>query len=285
MIAWRCIGVSLLVISLGLVTIQLWVPAFIYRPTVLNRTDPRMWGLRKTAAMRVKYSDGTVITGWWSPPVDADAPVVLLVHGRSANISSRLSVMQHLVAQRMGVLMFDYRGYGASPGRPSEHNLSQDTLTAYRWLRSRGVPANHIVVLGQSLGNSPATTLAAQQPIGALVLVSPFTSLPDALAERLPWLPVQLVPWSHNRFDVRASLARFKGPALLIASEDDGLIPIDNARQLHKDKAQFKWLDVSPLRHEGMLRGIAEDGRLARAIRSILPVSTPASHSTSTNGS
>ncbi|RYF17551.1 MAG: alpha/beta fold hydrolase [Oxalobacteraceae bacterium] len=277
MIARRCIGVFLLIVSLGLVTIQLWVPAFIYRPTSLNRSDPKMWGLREATAMRVPYNDGTAVTGWWSPPADADAPVVLLVHGRSANISSRSSVMQHLAAQGMGVLLFDYRGYGASPGRPSEQNLFQDTLTAYGWLRTRGVPANHIVVVGQSLGNSPATILAAQRPIGALVLVSPFTSLPDALAERLPWLPVQLVPWSHNRFDVKASLARFKGPTLLIASEDDGLIPIDNARRLQKNTERLKWLDASPLRHNGMLQGIAADGRLASAIRALLPLSTSAS--------
>lgn len=283
MIVPRCIGVFLLVVSLGLATVQLWVPAFIYRPTVLNRSDPRMWGLREAAAMRVPYDDGTAVTGWWSPPANADAPVVLLVHGRSTNISSRSSVMQHLAAKGIGVLLFDYRGYGASPGRPSERNLFRDTLTAYGWLRTRGVRADHIVVVGQSLGNSPATTLAAQRPIGALVLVSPFTSLPDALAERLPWLPVQLVPWSHNRFDVKASLARFKGPTLLIASKDDGLIPIDNARRLQKDKPRLKWLDVSPLRHDGMLQGIAGDGRLAGAIRALLPVGPSASRSTVTD--
>lgn len=191
MTARRCIGVFLLVASLGVVTIQLWVPAFIYRPTALIRSDPRSWGLGKAMAMRVPYRDGTTITGWWSPPARVDAPVVLLVHGRSANISSRLSVVQHLAAQGMGVLLFDYRGYGASTGRPSEQHLLQDTLAAYSWLRRQGVPADRVVVVGQSLGNSPATILAAQRPIGALVLVSPFTSLPDALAERLPWFPVQ----------------------------------------------------------------------------------------------
>lgn len=284
MIDRRCIGVFLLVASLGVVTIQLWVPAFIYRPTALIRSDPRSWGLGKAMAMRVPYRDGTTITGWWSPPARVDAPVVLLVHGRSANISSRLSVMQHLAAQGMGVLLFDYRGYGASTGRPSEQHSSQDTLAAYSWLRRQGVPADRVVVVGQSLGNSPATILAAQRPIGALVLVSPFTSLPDALAERLPWFPVQLVPWSRNRFDVQTSLARFKGPALLIASKDDGLVPIGNARRLRQSDARLKWIDASPLRHEGMLQAVASDGRFAEAISALLLVGTSASRPTATVG-
>ena len=280
MIIRRCISLFLLTAGLALATIQFWVPAFIYRPTSLDRSDPESWGLPNTVAMKVTYNDGTAITGWWHRPSQKDAPVVLLVHGRSANISSRTSVMQHLVADGMGVLMFDYRGYGASSGQPSEYNLQQDTLTAYDWLRMRGVATRQIVVVGQSLGNGPATMLAAQQPVGGLLLVSPFTSLPDALAERLPWLPVRLVPWTRSRFDVGAYMVRFRGPTLLIVSEDDGLVPLGNARRLQADKPDLRWLDASPLRHDGMLQAVAEDGRLAKAIRILLRPDTSASRLT-----
>jgi len=279
MIVRRCIGLFLLTAGLGLATIQFWVALFIFRPTPLHQSDPGSWGLSGAVAMKVAYPDGTAITGWWHPPSHRDGPVVLLVHGRSANISSRTSVMQHLVADGMGVLMFDYRGYGASSGQPSEHNLRQDTLTAYHWLRMRSVAARQIVVVGQSLGNGPATMLAAQQPLGGLLMVSPFTSLPDALAERLPWLPLRLVPWTRNRFDVERYLVRFRGPTMLIASKDDGLVPLANARRLQADKPDVLWFEASPLRHDGMLQAVAEDGRLTKAIIILLRPGTSGSRS------
>ena len=274
MIVRRSIGVFLLVVGLVFATIQLWVAAFICRPTPLGRSDPGSWQLRGVATMRVKYGDGTTITGWRSRPDQKDGPVVLLVHGRSGNISSRAPIMQHLMANGIGVLMFDYRGYGASKGQQSESNLNEDTLTAYGWLRSQGVTPPQIVVVGQSLGNGPATMLAANRSVGALLLVSPFTCLPDALAERLPWLPVRLVPWTRNRFDVEANLIRFDGPVLLVASNNDGLVPVGNARRLRAARPHLRWFDVSPLRHDRMLQAIAEDGRLANSIQILVPAGT-----------
>lgn len=270
MIIRRCIGLCLMAVVLAFATVQLWIPIFIYHPTPLYQTEPRSWGLKGAVPMQVAYGDGTAITGWWQRPTHENAPVVLLVHGRSANISSRNTVMQHLVADGMSVFMFDYRGYGASSGRPSEHNINQDALTAYHWLRAQGVGAQRIVVVGQSLGNGPATALAAQQPVGGLLLVSPFTSLPDALAERVPWLPVELIPWTRNCFDVEANFVRFRGPTMLIASKNDGLVPLANARRLQAVKSGVQWLDASPLRHDGMLRAVAEDGRLGKAIHTLL---------------
>jgi pimeloyl-ACP methyl ester carboxylesterase len=276
-ITWRTVCLGIVLTTVGLTTIQLWIPTLIYRPAPLQVRDPKQWGLGGSIPMQVRYVDGTVVTGWWSRPLSIDASVILLVHGRSDNIASRAYVMRVLAAHGLGVLMFDYRGYGASTGNPSEAHLVQDTLTAYRWLRDQGIPSRSIVVLGQSLGDYPASVLAAEQPVAALILVSPFTSLPDALAERLFWLPIRLVPWTRNRFDVASSLARFSGPTLLIASRVDGVVPIGNAERVRRIAARAQWLDVSPLHHNGLLQAIADDGRLVEAIRALTSSSTASS--------
>lgn len=175
----RCIGFCLVAMVLAFATVQFWIPVLIYRPAPLYQTEPRSWGLKGAVPMQVAYGDGTAISGWWQRSAQDKGPVVLLVHGHSANISSRRSIMQHLVADGMGVLMFDYRGYGASPGRPSERNISQDTLTAYHWLRAHCVEAKRIVVVGQSLGNAPATALAARQHGNTLAVCCWCRPLPD----------------------------------------------------------------------------------------------------------
>jgi len=278
MIFRRSLVLFLLLAAAALATIQYWIPAFIYRPTPLKRPEPQSWGLNGATLIRARYGDGTVVTGWWSPPAGPNSPVVLIVHGRSANIASRASIMKRLMADGMGVLMFDFRGYGASTGTPSERHLTEDTLTAYQWMRSKGVSPDKIVVIGQSLGDSPAAALAASRPIGALLLVSPFTNMPDALAQRLPWLPIRILPWTRNRFDVDGNVKQFKGPTLLIVSETDGMVPLDNAKRLRNSAPGSKWLDTSPLRHDGMLQAIANDGRLTKAIDSMIRPERPSRH-------
>lgn len=265
----RGLAVLVFLAALALAGVQLWIPLFVYRPSPLANLDPARLGLSHVAVMRVRYPAGDSITGWWSPPRAPDSPVVMIVHGRSANIAARAPVMRRLAADGFGVLLFDYRGYGASTGRSSEQALAEDTLTAYRWLRAKGIDAPRIVVVGQSLGDSPAANLAARQPVGALILLSPYTDLPDVLGDRLAWLPVRLLPWTRNRFDVGRSLVRFEGPVLLVASKADGLVPIENAEKLRAGSPHARWLDVSPLRHDGMLASITADGRLALAIRSL----------------
>ena len=131
--------------------------------------------------MAFAAADGSRLAGWWIAP-RRDAPVVLIAHGRSGNIATRAAAAQRLGADGFGVMLFDYRGYGASGGRPSERGLTEDAVSAYEWLRRRGVPANRIALPGHSLGNAPAAALAASRQVVALVLVSPFETTGSRLS-------------------------------------------------------------------------------------------------------
>jgi uncharacterized protein len=216
---------------LAFAALPYWISAFIFRPAPLERTDPRLWGLEGSSFVEFRAADGSRLTGWWTPPPEARGTVVLLVHGRSANMATRAGIARRLGDDGFGVMMFDYRGFGASSGEPGEQGLTEDTVAAYDWLRARGVRSRQLIVLGQSLGNAPAARLAAERPVAALALVSPFTSLPDALADRLPWLPFRSLAWTRGRYEVAASLSALRVPLLLIASRADGLVPLANARK------------------------------------------------------
>ena len=249
---------------------QFWVSAFIFRPTTLNQPNPKQWGLSTSHLISIPSTDGVRLAGWWKAPRNSRTPVILVVHGRSANISTRAPIMRHLVAGEFGVLMFDYRSYGASDaGHIDELTLRADTASAYRWLRMQGISSDKLIVLGQSLGNAPAADLAATKPVAALVLVSPFTSLPEAAIDRFPWLLPLRVPWNSNRFDVSENVASLKIPVLLIASNNDGLVPTSNGRKVAAAAQNARWLDASPLTHDGMLLGISSDGRLTSGLQSI----------------
>ena len=59
------------------------------------------------------------------------------------------------------VLAYDYPGYGKSDGRPTEAGCYPAGEAAYRWLTDeRKVPADRVVLLGESLGGGVAVELA-----------------------------------------------------------------------------------------------------------------------------
>jgi pimeloyl-ACP methyl ester carboxylesterase len=207
--------------------------------------------------------------GWWLPPPTPATSVVLIVHGRSANISTRAAIAARLSADGFGVLLFDFRGYGRSTGQSSEGTLIEDTIAAYDWLRRQGVEPSQIIVLGQSLGDAAAAQLGARRPIRALALVSPFTSLPDALADHMPLLPVRFLPWTRNRFDVEPSIRTLRSPVLLVASRDDGLVPYTNSKRLAAAARNSRWLEIDGERHDGLLAAASASGRLSQALSSL----------------
>jgi hypothetical protein len=143
------------------------------------------------------------------------------------------------------VLAVDYRGYGQSEGKPSEAGLYADALAAYRWLRER-IPAERIVVFGESLGGAPACELALRQKVGGLVLHSTFTSVADMAARMFPWLPVRWL--ARTRFDNLAKIARIEAPKLIVHSRRDEVIPFAMGEQLlgaARPPVQHVWLEHS----------------------------------------
>jgi len=57
-----------------------------------------------------------------------------------------------------------------------------------------GYDPSDILLFGRSIGSGPATFLAAQEPrIGALILMSAFTSLKDAVRSLIGKIPAMIV--------------------------------------------------------------------------------------------
>ena len=59
---------------------------------------------------------------------------VLVADGNAGDRTLRAPLAAALADQGLGVLLFDYRGYGGNPGSPSEHGLALDVRAAHRFL-------------------------------------------------------------------------------------------------------------------------------------------------------
>jgi fermentation-respiration switch protein FrsA (DUF1100 family) len=169
-------------------------------------------------------SDGLELGGWFFPAEGAEGRAVLVSNGNAGNRSHRVRLAEALRERGWAVLLYDYRGYGGNPGRPSERGLERDARAAVSWLADRDdVDAARIAYFGESLGAGVAAGLAAERPPVALVLRSPFTSLGDVGRVHYSFLPVGLL--LRDRFPLVDHLRAYEGPVLVISGEADTIIP------------------------------------------------------------
>ena len=127
--------------------------------------------------------------------------------------------------------LVNYRGYGASEGKPSERSLFADALVVFDALARRpDVDASRIVLFGRSLGSAVAVHVAAERPVAGVVLVSPFASMVEVGRHHYPWLPVGLL--LRHRFDARSRAPAITVPLLAIVGARDGIIPPGHSRRL-----------------------------------------------------
>lgn len=211
----------------------------VYHPDRVMVATPQDWGL---AYQDLSFAvEGESLHGWWLPPSSPSRPVILFFHGNACNISG---VREHLLLFRrldLGVMLFDYRGYGKSGGEfPNEARVYADAAGAWNHLTGPlGVDPQRVMLYGHSLGGGVATWLAERHPPRALILEGTFTSVPDAGAEVYPFLPVRLL--ARNHFPNQARLAStLRVPVMVIHSRTDAVIRFHHGERLFAAAAEPK---------------------------------------------
>lgn len=177
--------------------------------------------------------DDVFVHAWAVPAIAESAKWVLVCHGNAGNISHRLDTIRVFHDMGFGVLIFDYRGYGRSPGRPSERKSYEDAMSAWNWLtRERGVAPENVVIFGRSMGGAVAAWLAAETRPGALVVESAFTSIPDMGSRLYPYLPTRWLTRIH--YPTVDLVGRVNCPVLVLHSSQDSLVPVEFGRCIHE---------------------------------------------------
>ena len=98
-------------------------------------------------------------------------------------------------------------------------------------MRAQGIAADHIILVGESLGTGPAVQTAAQYPVGALVLEAPYTAAVDIARAQYPWLPVGLLMLDQYRS--RDHIAQVRAPLLILHGKGDRVIPFTSGKYLY----------------------------------------------------
>lgn len=205
---------------------------WIYKPFRGRFVEPASQGVRDCY---FQASDGVRLNAWYLP-APPGRPTVLYFHGNGGSLSTMDRTLAEFRRADMGALLLDYRGYGLSGGRPSESGLYRDGLAAYEYCVRLGVPAEMLLIHGQSLGGGVASYVASRRASAGLILESTFTSFPAIAAKvcggglpgRLAYLAVQ------TQFPSKQRVASLKIPVLVIHGSQDELVPCSMGKALHQ---------------------------------------------------
>jgi len=197
-------------------------------------------------SVRLKAQDGTMIAGWFVPANSDRA--VLICHGNAGNIANRLDLILTFHNMGLNVMIFDYRGYGDSSGKPTEEGTYVDAQAAWDYIhesriKDRIAPnkqfeSKNIAIYGESLGGAVAAWLAEQTHPGALILDSTFTSAPDMAKKMFPFLPARRL--CKFKYDTIGRIHKIACPVLIAHSENDEMIPCTQGLMLFNAAKQPK---------------------------------------------
>jgi uncharacterized protein len=213
----------------------------LYAPTRRLARAPRDLGL-DADELTVVTEDGVRLRGWWIRGSGRRA--LLYFHGNGGNAADRLERAKEMT-RRFGfdVFLVDYRGYGESDGEPSEEGLYRDARAIYRTAAGAGFSPDRIVIFGESLGAAVAIDLARLWGCAAVILETPFLSVPALARVHYPFVPLSLV---RSRFDNGAKIGDVRAPKLFLLAEHDDVAPMAQGRRLFETARGRRELYVAP---------------------------------------
>jgi hypothetical protein len=216
--------------------------SMMYFPETIH-TTPAAAGLPQAEEVTLTTSDGEHIFAWHVPPRDGK-PVILYFHGNGGALRYRVERFTRLTNDGIGIVAVEYRGYGGSSGSPSERGLIADAEAGYAFAAAR-YSTQQIVVWGESLGSGVAVALAAEKPVGRVILEAPFTSAAAVGAKHYWYVPVRLLMTDQFRSDAR--IGKVTAPLLILHGVKDQVVPYAMGEQLfalaNKPKHIVRFLD------------------------------------------
>ncbi|ANM62411.1 alpha/beta-Hydrolases superfamily protein [Arabidopsis thaliana] len=184
-------------------------------------------------------SGNKVIATFWKHPFSRFT--LLYSHGNAADLGQMVDLFIELRAHlRVNIMSYDYSGYGASTGKPTELNTYYDIEAVYNCLRTEyGIMQEEMILYGQSVGSGPTLHLASRvKRLRGIVLHSAILSGLRVL------YPVKMTFW----FDMYKNIDKIRHvtcPVLVIHGTKDDIVNMSHGKrlwELAKDKYDPLWV-------------------------------------------
>lgn len=198
------------------------------------------------------------------PPADGRA-IVAFFHGNGTDIEQCRWLAAELASDGIGTLLIEYPGYGFAGGKPSEKAIYRAAARVLDEIPRLDANRPRLVLVGQSLGSAVAVEMATRGYGDALILISPFSSIPDIVDGMVPFGLGGLFVTDH--FDSWSKARSIPIRTVVAQGDEDWVVPIAMARDVAARIPRVSFETFAGAGHNDMFE--RDGGRLLKLIRAL----------------
>ena len=186
----------------------------------------------------VKTKDNIELIAWYHKK-NNNYKTILYLHGNAGSLENRIHKINHFKDMDVNFLLLAWRGFNGNRGLPTEKGLYEDGRSAIRWLKSKNIQENNIIIYGESLGTAVAIEIAQNKNFAGVILESPFTSMVDAGKNVYPYLPVKLL--LKDKYESHKKIKNINIPTLIMHGKVDNIVPFYMGKKMYELANQPKY--------------------------------------------
>ena len=166
----------------------------------------------------------------WHYKKNENYKTLVFFHGNAGDLSNRIYKLNELSKLNLNYLIFAYRGFNDNEGMPSEEGLYKDAENVIKWLKTKNILENNIILYGESLGTAVAIHTAQLKNFSGIILEAPFTSMVDLGQKYYPFFPVKFL--LKDKYESKKKLNLINSPVLVMHGEKDKIVPFYMGKQI-----------------------------------------------------
>tara|TARA_Y100000590_G_scaffold319322_1_gene361365 strand:- start:115 stop:951 length:837 start_codon:yes stop_codon:yes gene_type:complete len=182
--------------------------------------------------VKIKTQDNIELLSWYHNKNINNYKTILFLHGNAGSLENRIHKINNFKDMNINFLLLAWRGFSGNKGQPTEQNLYEDARSAIRWLESKGIKENNIIIYGESLGTGIATEIAQNKNFAGIILESPFTSMIEAGKTKYPFLPVRFL--LKDKYESNKKIKNIKSPILIMHGKVDNIVPFYMGKKMYE---------------------------------------------------
>ena len=181
---------------------------------------------------KINTDDDIQLLAWFYNNDIKKFKTILLFHGNAGSLENRIYKLNHFKDLKVNFLIVAWRGFSGNRGKPTEAGLYIDAKSAIKWLNSKGVTEENIILYGESLGTGVAVEIAQNKNYAGIILESPYTSMVHIGQKHYPFFPVKLL--LKDKFESHKKIKKISIPVLVMHGRLDNIVPFAMGKKIYE---------------------------------------------------
>jgi hypothetical protein len=205
----------------------------LYHPSVDNYLkDQIVKEPAEIEKVKITTSDKIDLVGWFYNQNLKKFKTILFFHGNAGVLENRTYKLNHFKNLNVNFLIIAWRGFSGNEGKPNETGLYEDAKSAIKWLHTKGIKEENIILYGESLGTGVAIEIAQNKNYAGIILESPFTSMINLGKKYYPFFPIKLL--LKDKFESDKKIKEVSIPVLILHGKKDKIVPFAMGKQIYE---------------------------------------------------